>query len=35
MTKSVLSGYPDDMDANRELNAKDLYGLYGDYVAAH
>ena len=23
------------MDVNRELNAKDLYGLYGDYVAAH
>lgn len=23
------------MDANKELNTKELYGLYGNYVAAH
>ena len=35
LTKLVASGYPDEMDVARQLNEKDLYALYGDYVGAH
>lgn len=35
LTNVGSSRYPDKVDVTHQLNEKDLYALYGDYVGAH